>query len=522
MVVAYCWPPSVLAGEPVELHASGEGSNVDVEVVRDSGVATVVWSARGVAIDQLVLAPTVDEDGCGWPSTLTIPTDESWRSGVYLVRLRRTGTSDVDHITAFFVVRAPVPRRRAAPRARHQHMERLQRLRRTQPLHRRHQLSFERPLAPGCSPSRRARRRTTRRRRPRVRRATRETTASATGTAWPGGPARSAGSSRWAEAPASSSTTPPTPTSSTTRICSTAAGCYLSVGHDEYWSGACATQSSASSPRGGNVAFLSGNTCYWQVRIEGDVMVGYKHRYVEDPVYGTDQQHLTTTMWSDPIVGRPETEMTGRVVHPRRLPPHRPQRAAWQRRLRGPPARPLAAGRYRTRAAATCSAAARRRGRLRVRRLRPDVLVDGLPVAPGGRHAADFEVVATAPATPFDRDTTPLPLAPGGEYELEFHAERLFGDDSPANARTVALRSRGPRRVRAGRNRRDRRDDRVGVRPHRSRSRPSDAEHRPVELTRCADPDHRALTWLVARSMHDGERDSLWTGTVSAAWSRRR
>ena len=24
-----------------------------------------------------------------------------------------------------------------------------------------------------------------------------------------------------------------------------------------------------------------------------------------------------------------------------------------------------------------------------------------------------------------------MPLAPGGEYELEFHARRLFGDDSP-------------------------------------------------------------------------------------------
>ncbi|HEX8804563.1 MAG TPA: hypothetical protein VF743_10225, partial [Acidimicrobiales bacterium] len=41
-------------------------------------------------------------------------------------------------------------------------------------------------------------------------------------------------------------------------------------------------------------------------------------------------------------------------------------------------------------------------------------------------------VVATAPATPFDRRTTPLPLAPGGEHELEFHARRLLGDDSPA------------------------------------------------------------------------------------------
>ena len=59
-------------------------------------------------------------------------------------------------------------------------------------------------------------------------------------------------------------------------------------------------------------------------------------------------------------------------------------------------------------------------------------LRDGLPGATGaGGTPPDFEVVGTAPATPFDEHTTPLPLAPGGAYELEFHAERLFGDRSP-------------------------------------------------------------------------------------------
>jgi hypothetical protein len=61
-------------------------------------------------------------------------------------------------------------------------------------------------------------------------------------------------------------------------------------------------------------------------------------------------------------------------------------------------------------------------------------LRDGAPVAAAtGDTPPDFEVIGTAPATPFDKDTTPLPLAPGGEYELEFHAARLLGDDSPSN-----------------------------------------------------------------------------------------
>src|SRR5262249_14102513 len=60
--------------------------------------------------------------------------------------------------------------------------------------------------------------------------------------------------------------------------------------------------------------------------------------------------------------------------------------------------------------------------------------VDGLPVATGADGTPrTFEILATAPATPFDRDTTPLPLAPGGEYELEFHARTLLGDDGPAS-----------------------------------------------------------------------------------------
>ena len=187
----------------------------------------------------------------------------------------------------------------------------------------------------------------------------------------------------------------------------------LSVGHDEYWTWGMRDAVDGFVAGGGNVAFLSGNTCYWQVRIEGDVMIAYKHRHAEDPV----QSHLTTTMWSDPLTGRPETEMTG--VSFTRGGYHRVASSV-----------PHGTGGYevhrpdhwllghRACAAATSSGGGRRR-RLRVRRVR----------AHARRRPPDrarrLRVVATAPATPFDRHTTPLPLAPGGRYELEFHAERL-------------------------------------------------------------------------------------------------
>jgi len=63
----------------------------------------------------------------------------------------------------------------------------------------------------------------------------------------------------------------------------------LSVGHDEYWSWAMRDAVEHFVANNSNVAFLSGNTCYWQVRVEDRRMIGWKHRYEEDPVYGTDR-----------------------------------------------------------------------------------------------------------------------------------------------------------------------------------------------------------------------------------------
>ncbi len=87
----------------------------------------------------------------------------------------------------------------------------------------------------------------------------------------------------------------------------------LSVGHDEYWSSPMRDTIEGYIGRGGNVAFLSGNTSFWQVRLEGggDTMVGYKDAARRhDPARETNPA-LLTSMWSDPIIGRPETTMTG-------------------------------------------------------------------------------------------------------------------------------------------------------------------------------------------------------------------
>ena len=87
----------------------------------------------------------------------------------------------------------------------------------------------------------------------------------------------------------------------------------LSVGHDEYWSSPMRDTVEDYIANGGNVAFLSGNTSFWQVRLEdaGDSMVSYKGDARRQDPLRREQPSLLTSMWSDPIIGRPETMMTG-------------------------------------------------------------------------------------------------------------------------------------------------------------------------------------------------------------------
>ncbi len=89
---------------------------------------------------------------------------------------------------------------------------------------------------------------------------------------------------------------------------------YLSVGHDEYWTWDERDVVEAFADAGGHAVFFSGNTCFWQVRFEraGRSMVCYKFGGpTDDPLLGGDRQNRITSMWSDPLIGRPETQMTG-------------------------------------------------------------------------------------------------------------------------------------------------------------------------------------------------------------------
>jgi hypothetical protein len=429
--LSYCRPHSVRSGEEFSIHASAEGQPMGVRIVRDGLAPDVVWEQPNVAIDRHDIPHDAPEEGCRWPPKLTIDT-KGWKAGLHLVHLRADGDDPGPAPTGYLVVRDPG--RQRSP---------ILLVLSTNTWNAYNDVggrnfytgsvvaSFERPLGAGMLAKPDAR-------------GSRLADGVDAYVAYTGlsrfsiwhGMAGWAGPERsfvvWAEQNGIDLDYATNADLEADDQLLDGRALVLSVGHDEYWSWGMRDRIESFVAGGGNVAFLSGNTAYWQVRNEAARMIGYKHRFREDPVYGTDRQHLTTTMWSDPLLARPENHMTGVSF----------TRGGYARILQSVP---RGSGGYEVHRPHhwLFEGTDLRRGDV----LGGDAvvvgyecdgcdlaLVGGLPVATGRDGTpAGFQVLATAPATPFDRHTTELPLAPGGEFELEFHAQRLLGDDSPEN-----------------------------------------------------------------------------------------
>jgi hypothetical protein len=83
------------------------------------------------------------------------------------------------------------------------------------------------------------------------------------------------------------------------------------VGHSEYWTAEMRHNFDAFIQNGGNALILSGNTMWWQIRIEGSQMVGYKAAATKsDPFMGIDPALVTTNWYKDPV-DNPENKSTG-------------------------------------------------------------------------------------------------------------------------------------------------------------------------------------------------------------------
>ncbi|WP_322748408.1 MULTISPECIES: N,N-dimethylformamidase beta subunit family domain-containing protein [unclassified Frankia] len=83
------------------------------------------------------------------------------------------------------------------------------------------------------------------------------------------------------------------------------------IGHDEYWTAEMRDTAECFLASGGNIAFLTGNTCWWQFRLEDDgrTMVCYREA-AEDPLTGVDDARVTVP-WSSAPLDRPENTLTG-------------------------------------------------------------------------------------------------------------------------------------------------------------------------------------------------------------------
>ncbi|MCC5951349.1 MAG: hypothetical protein JJU45_04570 [Acidimicrobiia bacterium] len=456
-VSGYCWPPSTVAGGEVACHLSSAGGRpVHLEVARIGAAREVVAEAHDVAVGDHPLPHDAVRNGCGWPEAHRIVVDPSWRSGFYEVRLEIDvdGRRRRDH--AFFVVRPRVGRPTA----------RALLVLSTNTWHAYNDVgganlytgatsvSLQRPLARGLlhKPAGPGRRVT-------VLHPPDHRMASHVGylmlnhlTPWAGSagwPDWEQPFVEWAEGEgydldvATNADLEDHPA----LLADHGGAGYrlvLSVGHDEYWSGPMRDTVEDFVARGGNAAFFSGNTSFWQVRLEeptpagpAATMVGYKAMLKRDPVFDTDRVGELTSIWSDHLIGRPENEMTG--VSFARGGYHRIGKVV-----------PEGSGGYTVH--------------------RPDHwLFDGAEVSYGDllgheatvvgyecdgcdftvRHGlphptgedgtpSDFEILGTAPAAHFTRTTAVRPPAPGEPSELEFIAARLFGTRDPAAAERIA------------------------------------------------------------------------------------
>jgi hypothetical protein len=90
---------------------------------------------------------------------------------------------------------------------------------------------------------------------------------------------------------------------------------FLSVGHDEYWSGSQRANVEAARDAGVNLAFFSGNEVFWKTRWENNhrTLVSYKETHATSSI---DPSPTWTGTWRDPRPfnpegARPENALTG-------------------------------------------------------------------------------------------------------------------------------------------------------------------------------------------------------------------
>jgi hypothetical protein len=446
----YAWPQSVVAGESVAMHAAGPDGEAELEIARVGAEREIVFSTK-LRLVAHELPENASAHGCGWPAACVVDVPATWRSGYYEVALR-TNAGAWHETLGFFVVRAPVtepgrPLLVLSTNTWNAYNDFggpnlygggfLNPVGGTR-------VSFERPLARGLL------------RKPEgpgsrvavvdapdvVMRAHVDYILGHQFSEWVGSagwPNWELPFVRWAEAAGYGLDY--ATNADLERVPDLLEGrrLYLSIGHDEYWSWGMRDALERFTAGGGNAAFFSGNTSYWQVRLEDDgrTMACYKQRFAEDPAFVSGDRRRTTTIWSDRIVGRPENRMTGVSF----------VRGGYARIGRNVAS---GAGGYVVYRPAHWIFDGTGVGYGDLVGARPVVvgyecdgcdltMRDGLPYPTGADGTpAELEILALSPATPFDRDNALRPVLEGELSEIEFNAERALGAHDPATVARLA------------------------------------------------------------------------------------
>ncbi len=336
-IEAYCAKLSHRPGGVAQLHVSTRHAQVDVVVERWGAERETVWSAADVPAMYTPPPDDADSVGCRWPVTVEIPIGDGWRSGFHLVTVTAAdGTSGRNVAHACFVVTADVANRSDALLVLATNTWNAYNAWGGCSLYTGgRQVSFRRPFARGML-CRSEVERDDRKARPtrwgeepdvngdrfQEYRAEQGYPAAIGSSGWFSHERRFV---EWAEAAGYrldyciSSDLDDDP--------SIAEGYDLivDVGHDEYWSAGQRATIEEHVRGGGNLASMSGNTCFWQVRLEdgagpgrvrgdvrGDVMVCHKYTaHDTDPVVASGEPERMTGMWADPLVGLPEWSLLG-------------------------------------------------------------------------------------------------------------------------------------------------------------------------------------------------------------------
>ncbi|MDH3682454.1 MAG: hypothetical protein OEV40_21175 [Acidimicrobiia bacterium] len=326
-IEGYCGRLSCAPGDTVTLHVSTRCGRYDAAVHRWGAQRELVWQSPDLAGSHVPPLPDADANGCRWPVSVEIPVGDDWRSGFYLVTL--TG-HEPDYPTAHagFVVRAGPQRQRALLVLATNTWNAYNTWGGKSLYTGGHRVSFRRPFGRGLL------------HRPEVDRDDRK----ARPTRWGeepdsngdrfqeyrtahGYPAAIGSTGwfsherrfvEWAEAAGYAFDVCVSSDLDDDPAVLDGYELLIDVGHDEYWSAGQRSTVEAHVAGGGHFASLSGNTMFWQVRLEGPdddpgaTMVCHKYTAHEtDPVVAAGDTDAMTGMWCDPLVGRPEWALLG-------------------------------------------------------------------------------------------------------------------------------------------------------------------------------------------------------------------